>query len=152
MIEALERLQQAGASVVVPEALEGSLMLASQTLALAGVPLRRVLRLVQDQRMARYGLMRGYFHGSDDDGLEEAQVQRLANHTLDESAPCVGLSLARGVTPHLDSVTVVSVRRATGQVLAPHEGLIMLAGDTLVLSGRPQSLATCIQALQVPNP
>jgi len=41
------------------------------------VPMRRVLRLVQDQRIARYGLLRGYFHGADDDNVEERELQRL---------------------------------------------------------------------------
>jgi CPA2 family monovalent cation:H+ antiporter-2 len=63
----LEKLQAAGATEVVPEAIEGSLMLASHALALVGVPMRRVIRVVQDQRDARYGLLRGYFHGADDD-------------------------------------------------------------------------------------
>ena len=40
----LERLQAAGAAEVVPEAIEGSLMLASHALALVGVPMRRVIR------------------------------------------------------------------------------------------------------------
>jgi CPA2 family monovalent cation:H+ antiporter-2 len=67
-----ERLRAAGATEVVPEAIEGSLMLASHALALVGVPMRRVLRVVQQQRDARYGLLRGFFHGADDDtvGLE----------------------------------------------------------------------------------
>jgi two-component system sensor histidine kinase/response regulator len=58
---------------VVPEALEGSLMLASHALALVGVPMRRVIRIVQDQRDARYSLLRGYFHGADDDTVDELQ-------------------------------------------------------------------------------
>ena len=40
----LEKLQAAGATEVVPEAIEGSLMLASHALALVGVPMRRVIR------------------------------------------------------------------------------------------------------------
>ncbi|RYF32730.1 MAG: potassium transporter, partial [Comamonadaceae bacterium] len=48
----LEKLQAAGATEVVPEAIEGSLMLASHALALVGVPMRRVIRVVQDQRDA----------------------------------------------------------------------------------------------------
>ena len=43
---------------MVPEVIEGSLMLASQTLAHIGIPLKRVIRLVQGQRMTRYALMR----------------------------------------------------------------------------------------------
>ncbi|WP_408595392.1 cation:proton antiporter [Limnohabitans sp.] len=54
----LEQLRAAGAAEVVPEVIEGSLMLASQTLALIGTPLKRVFRLVQAQRMSRYALMR----------------------------------------------------------------------------------------------
>ena len=57
----MERLREAGATEVVPEAIEGSLMLASHALALVGVPMRRVIRVVQDQRDARYGLLRGWF-------------------------------------------------------------------------------------------
>ncbi len=56
--EHLEDLRAAGAAEVVPEVIEGSLMLASQTLAHIGIPLKRVLRLVQGQRMTRYALMR----------------------------------------------------------------------------------------------
>jgi CPA2 family monovalent cation:H+ antiporter-2 len=54
----LEQLRSAGASEVVPEVIEGSLMLASQTLALIGIPLKRVFRLVQAQRQNRYALLR----------------------------------------------------------------------------------------------
>ena len=52
-------------------------MLASHALALVGVPMRRVIRVVQDQRDARYGLLRGYFHGADDDTVDELQHARL---------------------------------------------------------------------------
>ena len=44
--------------VVLLVALSVSLMLASQTLAHIGIPLKRVIRLVQGQRMTRYALMR----------------------------------------------------------------------------------------------
>ena len=54
----LDRLKSAGASEVVPEVIEGSLMLASQTMVHIGIPLRRVFRLVQGQRDTRYALMR----------------------------------------------------------------------------------------------
>ena len=70
-----ERLRAAGATEVVPEAIEGSLMLASHALALVGVPMRRVLRVVQQQRDARYGLLRGYFHGADDDTVDELSTR-----------------------------------------------------------------------------
>ena len=49
-------------------------MLASHALALVGVPMRRVIRIVQDQRDARYSLLRGYFHGADDDTVDELRA------------------------------------------------------------------------------
>ncbi len=137
----LDALQAAGATVVVPEAIEGSLMLASQTLALVGVPIRRVIRLVQDQRGARYGLLRGYFHGADDDGMDEGELQRLESVTLSADAACVGRTLADGLGTQELGVTVVSVRRSAGQVVTPGPGLTLREGDTLVLSGRPQALS-----------
>ncbi len=62
----LELLQHAGATEVVPDALEGSLMLASHALVLVGVPMRRVIRVVQDQRDSRYALLRNYDRQHDD--------------------------------------------------------------------------------------
>jgi monovalent cation:H+ antiporter-2, CPA2 family len=62
----LERLQAAGATEVVPDALEGSLMLASHAMAVVGVPMRRVIRAVQDQRSARYALLRNYYDENQD--------------------------------------------------------------------------------------
>ncbi|KAM9994343.1 hypothetical protein ACTFIZ_007556 [Dictyostelium cf. discoideum] len=56
----IEKLQKTGAAEVVPEIIEGSLMLASHALVLMGVPMRRVVRRVQQARDARYSLLRGY--------------------------------------------------------------------------------------------
>jgi Kef-type K+ transport systems, predicted NAD-binding component len=54
----LDELKRAGATEVVPEVMEGSLMLAAQTLTRLGVPLRRVLRDVEEARERRYELLR----------------------------------------------------------------------------------------------
>ena len=54
----LAKFQTAGASEVVPETIEGSLMLATHALALVGVPIKRVIRMVQVQRSQRYELLR----------------------------------------------------------------------------------------------
>lgn len=63
----LEELQALGAAEVVPDALEGSLMLASHALVMVGVPMRRVIRIVQDQRTARYPLLRKYYGKAQDE-------------------------------------------------------------------------------------
>ena len=142
----LERLQAAGATEVVPEAIEGSLMLASHALALVGVPMRRVIRVVQDQRDARYSLLRGYFHGSDDNTADEIAHERLSPFTLPLGAASLGSEIG---TLALDAlgVRIVSLRRHHGKVLTPREGLRLEEGDTLVLSGRPEALARAEELL-----
>ena len=136
----LERLRDAGATEVVPEAIEGSLMLAAQALALVGVPMARVIRLTRDARDARYPLLRGYFHGADDDTIEERAQARLASVTLPAAAACLGHPLDNQAL-HAIGVNVVSVRRANGRVVDADDAQVLAAGDTLVLSGLPEPLS-----------
>jgi monovalent cation:H+ antiporter-2, CPA2 family len=142
----IERLRAAGATEVVPEAIEGSLMLASHALALVGVPMRRVVRIARDARDARYGLLRGYFHGADDDTAGEIEHARLQSVTLPEAARCLGQTLDAQAL-HAVGVSVVSVRRASGGVVPPAPDHLLAAGDTLVLSGHPEPLALAEEKL-----
>ncbi|MCE2657455.1 MAG: monovalent cation:proton antiporter-2 (CPA2) family protein [Rubrivivax sp.] len=135
----LDKLRAAGATEVVPEAIEGSLMLAGHALALVGVPMQRVIRITRDARDKRYGLLRGYFHGADDDGVEELDQARLQSVTLPLAGHAVGKPLA-SLALHATGVQVVSVRRAGGAVVAAEDSLRLQGGDTLVLSGLPEAL------------
>ena len=143
----LERLREAGATEVVPEAIEGSLMLASHALALVGVPMHRVIRRVRDARDARYSLLRGYFHGASDDTLEERQAPRLSSITLPPEREAV---LLADLALEAITVSLVSVRRARGAVVAAEAGMTLHGGDTLVLSGAPSALALAEQRLLSP--
>ena len=142
----LEKLQAAGATEVVPEAIEGSLMLASHALALVGVPMRRVIRVVQDQRDARYKLLRGYFRGADDHSTSELEQERLSSVTLTPGICATGQPLAT-LALHTVGVRVVSLRRANGKTLKTLKDASLQDGDTLVLSGRPEALALAEEAL-----
>ena len=142
----LDKLQAAGATEVVPEAIEASLMLASHALALVGVPMRKVLRLVQDQREARYSLLRGYFHGEDDNTADDLDNERLATFTVHANSHALGRALE-----HLNlealGARVVSLRSAGGSpgACAPHT--VLHEGDTLVLSGTSVALASAEDTL-----
>ena len=140
----LEALRHAGAAEVVPEILEGSLMLASHTLALVGVPLPRVIKRVRHARAARYGLLRDWFHGSDDVSLEDAEQPRLQSVILVAGAAAVGQPLS--AFSH-DGARISQVRRANGEVLRPTPSLQLREGDTVVLSGLPDALAIAEEAL-----
>jgi len=136
----LERLAGAGATEVVPEVLEGSLMLAAQTLLLVGVPLNRVLACVASVREQRYGLLRGFFRGATDVSAEDDGLQpRLQAVVLTAGAAAVGRTLADLGLDGLAEVT--GVRRPGRPPSLPAPDLRLAAGDVVVLLGRPKELA-----------
>jgi CPA2 family monovalent cation:H+ antiporter-2 len=60
-------LKAAGASEVVPELLESSLMLAAHALVLLGFPGQQVEERVEQVRRDRYRLLHGFYPGAEDD-------------------------------------------------------------------------------------
>jgi CPA2 family monovalent cation:H+ antiporter-2 len=142
----LDRLTQAGATEVVPEVLEGSLMLASHLLLLLGVPLNRVLARIRAIREERYSLFRGFFHGATDaaDAAENLQP-RLHSVLLTERSAAVGHTLAD--FDLADLVEVTSVRRRGTRSKVPEVDYRFDAGDVVVLLGRPENLAVAERRL-----
>jgi CPA2 family monovalent cation:H+ antiporter-2 len=142
----LDKLRQAGATEVVPEAIEASLMLASHALALVGVPMRRVIRVVQEQRDARYKLLKGYFHGADDGSADEMEHERLLTVTLPAASRTVGKSLG-DLALEAVGVQLVSLRSASGKPTPFDDRTVCHHGDMLVLSGKAPALALAEEKL-----
>jgi hypothetical protein len=86
----IERLVAAGASEVVPEALESGVMLASHTLVWLGIPLSRVMRRVALVREEHYELLRGLFRGESDAPEDEAAPPRLRRGGASRAPRCAG--------------------------------------------------------------
>jgi monovalent cation:H+ antiporter-2, CPA2 family len=105
-----------------------------------------VIRIVQDQRDARYNLLRGFFHGADDDSVDELEHERLATVTLASDGAAAGRPLAAYGLVTL-GVRVLSLRRAHGTVLITDDATVLQGGDTLVLSGKADTLALAEQRL-----
>jgi len=57
----VKRLKMAGATEVIPEVLEGSLMIAAETLAQLGIPMERAMAQVRTTRAGRYASLREYY-------------------------------------------------------------------------------------------
>jgi len=136
----LGKLTAAGATEVVPEVLEGSLMLGSHALVLLGVPLSRVVKRVREQRDQRYQLLRGYFHSTgDDDDVEEEGHERLHSVPLHPGAAGAGRTLEElGLQPL--GVEVTAVRRRGIRGADPSPGMRLQVGDVVVLRGIPDAL------------
>ena len=129
----LDLLKKAGAAEVVPELLEGSLMLASHALIMLGVPLRRVVHRVQAAREERYSSLRGYFPGVNDASNEDAELVRLHSVTLGDGARSVGRELGE-IDVAGAGAEVTTIRRGKGR-LEVTPGTVLEAGDVVVLRG-----------------
>ncbi|HJU71117.1 MAG TPA: cation:proton antiporter [Paucimonas sp.] len=136
----LDKLRAAGAAEVVPEAIEGSLMLASHALVMLGVPLRRVVHRVQAARDERYASFRGYFHGASDaqEDAEHLHV-RLHSVTLPEGARAIGQSLAMLRLADVGA-EVATLRRGKIRIEVMPD-TVLHAGDIVVLRGATDGVA-----------
>jgi CPA2 family monovalent cation:H+ antiporter-2 len=136
----LDRLQGAGATEVVPEIFEGSLMLGSHALVLLGVPLQRVVRRVREARDSRYRLLRGYFHGADDPAdFDDEAHERLHSVPVEEGGAAVGQTLSALGLEALGA-EVTALRRRGIRGADPSSDLVLQAGDVVVLRGPPEAL------------
>jgi CPA2 family monovalent cation:H+ antiporter-2 len=135
------RLTAAGATEVVPEALESSVMLATHAQALLGIPLHKVIRHLREVREQHYSLLRGFFHGASDasDHLDDDDQPRLHAITLGQGAYAIGKSAAELKLEALGcSISAIRRRGASGNCRADE---LLIEGDVVVLLGTPASQA-----------
>jgi len=146
----MEQLRAAGAAEVVPEILEGSLMLASHALMLLGVPLNRVVKRIRLFREERYKLFKGYFHGASDTDNEDLEKQQVRLHSviITNSAFAIGRSLADMQLDVFD-VEVKAIRRPNSNGAELSTNSLLAEGDVIVLLGQTTGLANAENALLI---
>jgi CPA2 family monovalent cation:H+ antiporter-2 len=142
-------LKKAGATEVVAEVLEGSVMLASQALLMAGIPLSRVVRRVQEARAKRYSMFSGYLKTPQTEvGDDTEQLQpRFHNVMLSEKHAAVGKRLGDLALDELN-VEVNGVRRHNMLGNEPSADMILKTGDVLLLLGQPVTLEAAEKRLR----
>jgi CPA2 family monovalent cation:H+ antiporter-2 len=135
----MEELYAAGASQVVPEILEGSLMLVSQVLHLSGVPMSRILKRVRKERKGHYGNMHGFFPGetTEMDYVKQDKLEFMHAVILTDNAYAVGKSLEQLNLGRM-RINVKGLRRGNKEVPDPDAHTEVLAGDVLVITGKPR--------------
>jgi CPA2 family monovalent cation:H+ antiporter-2 len=137
----LEELQAAGATEVVPETFEASLMLLSHLLLLLKLPISRVIRTVNDIRSHRYGMLRQYFRAADAEFLDDSHAFREELHSviLPPHAWAVGRSVDE--LARRGSKAAVSAVRRDGIVgREPGPDTIFKVGDVVVVCGTPEAV------------
>jgi len=138
----LDRLTAGGATEVVPDTFESSLMLASHALVLIGVPLRNVLHQVRAVRDSRYSLLRGFYHGQSDANelLDEEQQPRLHSVVLEPGSFAVGQSIADLGLDRF-GVSVAAVRRGMQRIVSPASDTVLELADVVVLMGDAEGVS-----------
>jgi CPA2 family monovalent cation:H+ antiporter-2 len=137
----LTELQAAGATEVVPETFEASLMLLSHLLLLVKLPVGAVIRTVNDIRSHRYSMLRQYFRDAYAEHLDQTHAFREELHSviLPPHAWAVGRSITdlkeRGA-----EVAVNAVRRDGIVGRDPGPDTVFKEGDVVVVYGTPEAV------------
>ena len=138
----ISQLQKDGASEVVPEILEGSLMLASHALVTLGVPLPRVIKRIRSFREERYKMFRGYFKGVTDISNDFTSQEQLQLHSVEIKEGFIVLGRELSSLPLGDfSLEIQHLRRPNMlEDIEPRPDIKLSIGDIIVLLGLPGDL------------
>ncbi len=143
----LHDLMEAGATEVVPETLEASLMMASSLLLMLQVPAARIIHKIRDVRKTRYDTFRRLFPGK--------EVSSSGWVDSDEHMRAIELTQTSWATGHsvgelkLDKydVKLIEVLHEGERISEPDEAMTLSATDTLILSGMPSALVQAEKSL-----
>lgn len=141
-----EELREAGATEVVSDQQEASLMIAIHALLLLGVPAQRVVRRLREQREGRYFMLGELFRGEDSLDRTEAEEEneRLRPVVLMPDSAAVGKTLA---DTDLDGVSVTALVREGQREADPAPETQLRSEDVVVLFGKPVNLKHAERAL-----
>ncbi len=137
----LQELKDAGATEVVPETFEASLMLVSQVLMLLDVPVSRVVHAIGTIRGNRYRLLRNIHRREDARPVDEERIYReeLKSIVIPPGAWAVGRTVsdvrARGA-----EVAITGIRRHGILGREPSGDTCLREGDVVVVYGLPEAL------------
>ena len=137
----LEELQRAGATEVVPETFEASLMLVSHVLLFLDTPMSKIVRMVGEIRGERYGALRSVFRLPDAELPDAGETQReeLRTVVLPPGAWSVGHTLGE-VRGRGAEVQFSAVRREGIVGRDPAPATVLREGDVVVIFGLPEAL------------
>ena len=135
-------LQKEGATEVVPEVLEGSLMLGSHALMVLGIPLSRIVKKIRSFRSERYAMFRGYFKGSTDISDDFSGQEQLELHSIEiKRNPLLMGSKLENIRFEDFNIQIQYLRRPNMlENIDPRPDIILDDGDILVILGLQQNI------------
>ena len=138
----IQQLQDSGATDVVPEVLEGSLMLASHALVLLDVPLTRVIKKIRAFRNERYKIFRGYFMGASEASDDLQGQDQLQLHSIEVKNNFYLFNKQINKIPFGKfNVEIQHLRRLNMlEDIEPRVDIRLSKGDVIVILGLPRDL------------
>lgn len=137
----IDQLRAVGATEVVPETFEASLMLAAHTLMALNMSIRNVVGVMDQIRRARYATLRSvllpYTPGGAVEG-DEGQ-EGISSIVIPPLAWSVGKTL-RDVRARGAEVAFTALRRRGITGREPDDATVLRGGDVLVVYGQPQAI------------
>ncbi len=133
----VEALKNSGATDVVPEVQEGSLMLASHALVLLGVPLSSVIKKIRIFRSEKYKMFKGYFVGATDLDEENTIQDRLQLHSIEiKKYFFIKDKSLKNLPLQKFNIEIQYLRRPNMlEDVEPREDIILATGDIVVILG-----------------
>lgn len=135
----LDELHEAGATEVIPEVLEGSLMLVAHVLYLSGIPRKKILKRLDCERKTKYQHLHGFYYGQGNQSTTSTSwpVEKLHAVILSESSDFIDGFVSQF---HFNGVMIKSIHRQTGEALSLTEKARFKTGDVILLQGDKQAL------------
>ena len=131
----------AGATEVIPDNFEASIMLSSHLLLMLGHPPSQVLRETRQARADRYSLLANFYPGESDMSTGSPYTQGGVIHAvqLDETAFAIGKRLKEFPFSEND-LHVDAVKRGSVRGENPDKNTRLRANDTIIISGLPENV------------
>lgn len=136
----LDALQASGATEVVPETFEASLMLVAHLLFLLNIPVARIIQHMEKVRSQRYQLLREIFPGHETvAGKPDPNKEILHALTLPLDAYAVGKTPAELSLDELN-VILTAIKRGDNRSAKPRSDMLLQTDDVLILYGTAEAL------------
>lgn len=130
----MDNLHAIGASNVVPESFEASMMLAIHVLQHLGISTDKSMTFVEQARKDEYHRLRGYFRGEESFGMDEPDALRLHTVILLPDSYAIGKSID-DINLEETNTTLLAVRRGRKRLESFKKKFQFKSGDAVVIEG-----------------
>ena len=130
-----------GASEVIPEAVEASLMLAFHLLLMLNMPVKAAYDVIDGARQDRYELLNQIFQAQSDPDVGELENSKPILYALTVSAQSsyLGKTLAF-MADAIQPVRILRIRRGLMRLHQARDEVMIQAGDILIVHGMPSQI------------